>query len=245
MDILPFVQSIFPHVVYGSGFYSTPCVKLHIGAKFITISNISKCDEQSGNETIHQVIQLGRLLKEKIGINKIKLMDTSVIYLDPGSDPDSDPGSTCSINMSIYFILSTGQSWYNRAGFVSSTHSQEFEFNAKVRSWSVFEYVKNGLFQKNLAKLESMEDITQARKNKAKESFQIKSEEAAREFVEKFFGRFFPEFDPTMSIGQIFSIVKERKMLENCVGTRSKTLINLVNYGFYLFEYENDLELVL
>lgn len=234
MSILAIVQSIFPNVDYKNNFYETPCVKLHIGNEFMIISNIKKCDENTGNQTIEKVIYLGRLLKEKIGIKKIKLMDTSVIHLD----------GNCGINMSIYFILSTGQSWYNRAGFISFEHKKEIKHNTKVRSWSVFEYVKNALIQKNLAKLESIENLTNKARINARKDIFIKSSDSATKFTEAFFSEF-KDFKLKMSIGYIFSIVKERTLIINCIDSKLKLLISLIDMGFYLFNYENDLVLVL
>jgi hypothetical protein len=235
MDILDFVKHIFPNVIQSGNTYTTPCVKLYIDIikKFMVISNINKCDEDSGNITIQKVIELGRLLKENNGINDIRLTDASIIYLD----------GDCTINMSIYFILSTGISWYNRAGFRSLQHDTEVTHNEEIRSLNISEYVKKCWIEKNLTKLDSMQ-IQEEAKEKIKQQILVKSEPESKEFTDQFFTEF-PEFDHTMSIGYIFSVVKESKIIEKCVGNRSKLLIKLVNCGFYLFEYENDLVLVL
>jgi hypothetical protein len=235
MDILPFVQHIFPNVIKSGNTYTTPCVKLYIDIsnQFMVISNINKCDEERGNITIQKVIDLGRLLEENIGINEIRLTDASVIYLD----------GNCTINMSIYFILSTGVSWYNRVGFRSHKHDEEVQHNEEIRSLNVYEYVKKCWIEKNLSKLSSTE-MSEGRRKKFEQEILVMSDSNAKEFTDQFFTEF-PEFDHRMTIGHIFSIVKESKLIENCVGERSRLLIRLVDCGFYLFEYENDLVLVI
>lgn len=151
------------------------------------------------------------------------------------------------VELICQYILSTCQSWYNRAGFISSKHKKEIKHNTKVRSWSVFEYVKNALIQKNLAKLKSIENLTNKARVNAKKDIFIKSSDSATKFTEAFFSEFkeFKKPDLEMSIGNIFSIVKERNLIINCIDSKLKLLISLIDMGFYLFNYENDLVLVL
>jgi hypothetical protein len=87
-----------------------------------------------------------------------------------------------------------------------------------------------------------MGNMSEKKKNRIEKEIMDKSNKSAETFTEEFFSEF-TEFDKSMDIGHIFSIVKEQNLIKSCASDDSKFkhLIRLVNYGFYLFNYENDL----
>jgi len=228
--IIEIIQTIFPNIVKEGYIYKTTCVELYIKDTFMNVAKINKCDQIAGNETIKNIIKLGHLLKEHIGVTQINLTDTSLIYLD----------GDCPINMSIYFILATGQSWYNRFGFKSNEFDTEFQHNSIIRSWTIKEYCKIGLLRSNKLKLDLNVNISSQKKDKIMEQITIKSDLYAREYEQEFFKEF-PELDPSASIGSIFSYIKKNNILFNCVDTKNILLVKLINANFYLLEYEEDL----
>lgn len=226
MDIISIVRIIFPDAIQNGFVYETPCTHMYITNELMHISKISKCDQMAGNQTIERIIQLGHLLKNYTGIQQINLTDTSQIYLD----------ISCSINMSTYFILSTGESWYNRAGFKSKNFEKEFNYNRIIRTWTLKEYYKNGLIELNKKKHNLFKNISV----ELKKSIIKRAEDYAMAYEEKFFDQF-KELDKSASIGSIFSYVKENNILINCTEEKSKLLVRLINADFNILMYDSNL----
>jgi hypothetical protein len=230
--ILDIVKTIFPNIVKDGFFYETPCVKIYIKDTFMHVSKINKCDEMTGNQTIIKIIELGHLLKENIGIRQINLTDTSTIWLDENSP----------INMSVYFILASGQSWYNRFGFISKTFADELEHNNTVRSLTIKEYCKQGLINLNTKKLDYQIDKTK-QKQKFYKKIVLKSELVSTEFETNFFIEF-KDLIPSSSIGSIFDHIKKNILL-NYTSTQKNLLVKLINGRYDLFQYSEELVYIL
>jgi hypothetical protein len=196
----------------------------------MNIAKINKCDQMTGNETMDKIIKLGHLLKQHIGVGQINLTDTSLIWLDEG----------CPINMSVYFILATGQSWYNRFDFKSKTFDEEFEHNSIIRSLTIKEYFRNGLVKSNKLKFGIPDSNLSEKEQKLIKKIILKSDKIATQYAEDFFTQF-PELDPSTSIGIIFSYIKKNNILLDCVKTQNILLVRLINAKFDLLKYEPDL----
>lgn len=226
MDIISIVRIIFPDAIQNGFVYETPCTHIYIKNELMHISKIFKCDQMAGNQTIERIIQLGHLLKDYTGIQQINLTDASQIYLD----------NSCSINMSTYFILSTGESWYNRAGFKSENFENEFNHNSIIRTWTLKEYCKNGLIELKKKKNNLVENIHENQINK----IITQAEKSAMAYEKKFFDQF-SELDKSASIGSIFAYVKENNILIDCTEKKSKLIVRLINADFNILMYDSNL----
>lgn len=224
MDIFPIVQSLFPDIEKDSNYYKNPCVTLYIDLSNMIVSKISKCDLMTGNQTVERIIELGTRLYNLGLISQINLTDTSSIYLNTENE--------CSINMSIYFILAIGESWYNRHGFKSKSYAKELAHNSKIRSWTLTEYVKQGVI--NRQKKRYGPDLT--------EENLAKAEEIATKYTNEFFLQFANlHLNPSASIGFIFEHLKNNNVLPNCNNPQTRLIINLINTQFDLLKYNSEL----
>ena len=88
----------------------------------------------SGPEIVDRYIRLAKLLN----LHSITLDDKSYIYF-----PRSSYGKEeCAIRLDIFKILKTGQSWYEKFGFISSISETERVQNKKVSNMPFGEFVQ-------------------------------------------------------------------------------------------------------
>jgi hypothetical protein len=92
----------------------------------ITIYTLSKCGERSGTSILEKIIQIARQLNKPT----VDLADASTITISEG----------CKYDLSFYKILLTGQSWYNKFGFVSENHAGDVAYNEQQRRLSLYDF---------------------------------------------------------------------------------------------------------
>jgi predicted metal-binding protein len=92
----------------------------------ITIYTISKCGERSGTSILEKIIQIAKQLNK----STVNLADASTITISKG----------CKYDLSFYKILLTGQSWYNKFGFISENHATDVDYNEHQRRLSLNEF---------------------------------------------------------------------------------------------------------
>jgi len=94
------------------------------------IAHLTKCGQLSGTNILKCIITIGELLH----MNSITLYDVSTI----------NKGSDCEYSLCRYYILLTGESWYNSFGFVSDDHDKNKLFNKSIRNMKLNDFVTNG-----------------------------------------------------------------------------------------------------
>ena len=245
-DINSVVIHIFPNMIQENSLFKNDCAIIYIDSDTLTliISKIQKCSESSANDTITKIIELGNLLKTHFNFIYIKLTDTSTIYLNNPITNIVD--KNCSFNMSTYFILATGQSWYNRFGLKSIKFEEEFSNNQEIRLLSLKDYLTRTIIKKNLAKLNSDindGDIDEEKRQSLTESINKKSLDFAIKFESKFF-ELFTELNSSMNIGEIFSYIKNHNLILSCNDEKTNLIIRIINNS-YILKYKEDLQLIL
>jgi hypothetical protein len=225
-DQIDTANKYFPDIVIDGNYIKNDCIKIVIDDLTLILSHISKSTENSGTQIIEKIISLAK----ELNLKQIKLTDLSLVYLE-------DKLSKCVFNLSNYYILTTEESWYNKYGFYSKSHSSDLSHNNRIRQLTLAEFSKKGVEKKNIIKLtDKYKELSQ----KQLEEIKRLSEQAALKFKMEFFTEF-PEFDPTTSIGEIFNIIKQNYKLTTCTDKKTDMIIKLVNLSWYLFEYKPDL----
>ena len=153
-------------------------LELHFSARKnnnIYVQALKNCKEKRmGQKMLNLVEDLAR----RIGSEEIALDDMSKLEI----------GSGKSVSLITLYNLTTGQSWYNKLGYICKdedfNHAEAFESNkVKITTTSVNDFV-----------LEEVEPIMNKSMDKMLEEIQIQ----------------FPELDPDKTIQEYFIIVKEK-----------------------------------
>jgi hypothetical protein len=153
-------------------------LELHFSARKnnnIYVQALKNCKEKRmGQKMLNLVEDLAR----RIGSEEIALDDMSKLEI----------GSGKSVSLITLYNLTTGQSWYNKLGYICKdedfSHAEAFESNkVKITTTSVNDFV-----------LEEVEPIMNKSMDKMLEEIQIQ----------------FPELDPDKTIQEYFIIVKEK-----------------------------------
>ncbi len=100
---------------------SSPC-KIYLSVKprnYIYINNIEKCLQTSGTTMLNKIIDFGKY----IGVKRITLSDYAMV--------DSNVCREV-LALAAFEILTSGKSWYNKHGFVSSDANYEKAFNKQL-----------------------------------------------------------------------------------------------------------------
>jgi hypothetical protein len=92
---------------------------------FIRITWLSKCGDVKGSDVLTRIIKIGKDLGKQI-----KLHDVSHIELDD-----------CKYSLSAFYILLTGQSWYNKFKFKSVHHTENVKWNKKIRKMPLHKFM--------------------------------------------------------------------------------------------------------
>jgi hypothetical protein len=153
-------------------------LELHFSTKKnnnIYIQALKNCKEKRMGE---KMLNLVEDLARRIGSEEIALDDMSKLVIGPGK----------SVSLITLYNLTTGQSWYNKLGYICKdedfNHAEAFESNkVKITTTSVNDFV-----------LEEVEPIMNKSMDKMLEEIQIQ----------------FPELDPDKTIQEYFIIVKEK-----------------------------------
>jgi hypothetical protein len=153
-------------------------LELHFSARKnnnIYVQALKNCKEKRmGQKMLNLVEDLAR----RIGSEEIALDDMSKLEIGPDK----------SVSLITLYNLTTGQSWYNKLGYICKdedfNHAESFESNkAKITTTSVNDFV-----------LEEVKPIMNKSMDKMLEEIQTQ----------------FPELDPDKTIQEYFIIVKEK-----------------------------------
>ena len=95
----------------------------------IYINGLSKCALNTGTKLLTKIEEFARLANIKC----ISLEDASVI----------EPCNGVRIKLYYLSILCTGQSWYNKHGYISENHSKEIAHNRELIKTPMVDIIKN------------------------------------------------------------------------------------------------------
>ena len=90
------------------------------------IDNLSKCGHIKGKTILDGIMHIA----QDLNLRRVELYDISSI-------------ERCDYFYSLahFYILLTGESWYNKFGFVSSTHRENVEYNQEIRTLTLEEFL--------------------------------------------------------------------------------------------------------
>lgn len=97
----------------------------YVKTNTLHVNLISKCSI-SGSVFLEKINELANLLK----LNSIILEDKSNLIFICGI-------KKLKIELPLLYILSTGKSWYNSKGYVSSNYENELLNNSKILGWTI------------------------------------------------------------------------------------------------------------
>ena len=124
----------------GDSSESTLCADIIIKSdSHIYLNNLYKCTGFSGTEVLHVIEDFAK----KNGYKTIELEDAAEIVGRPSMRSAASGYGRCSIMLSFFNILATGETWYNKHGYVSKFTEQEKEHNAKIIQKPFVQYIKD------------------------------------------------------------------------------------------------------
>jgi hypothetical protein len=90
------------------------------------IDNLSKCGHIKGKTILDGIMHIA----QDLNLRRVELYDISSI-------------ERCDYDYSLahFYILLTGESWYNKFGFVSTTHRENVEYNQEIRTLTLEEFL--------------------------------------------------------------------------------------------------------
>ena len=90
------------------------------------IDNLSKCGHITGKSILDGMMHIA----QDLNLRRVELYDISSI-------------ERCDSYYSLahFYILLTGESWYNKFGFISSTHRENVDYNQEIRTLSLEEFL--------------------------------------------------------------------------------------------------------
>ena len=110
------------------------CITFHYytdtdGKECIAIGGLDRCSLNTGTELLNKIEEFAK----KANFQRIHLEDASRIELCDG------------IRIKLYYlnILCTGQSWYNKHGYISEYHRDELSHNRELIESPMINYIKN------------------------------------------------------------------------------------------------------
>jgi hypothetical protein len=106
------------------------CAKVGIYKNEMYIESLGKCGEHSGTTILRTLLQVAKCLN----IENIFLEDASKIK-------SSSSGKECEFDLWVLHILTTGQSWYNKHGFISDYCENEFAHNSQVLNTTLGNFI--------------------------------------------------------------------------------------------------------
>ena len=124
--------------------------------------------EISGIDILTNVIDISNILKIPI-----RLLDASFIQIE---------NEKCEYSLSNFYILLTGQSWYNKYGFRSSEHAKDVAHNEKMRKLPLIDFVKLANEQYITNKISSLKHRCYVYENPSSEY----SKKTANRIIEQF-----------------------------------------------------------
>jgi len=105
----------------------------------IYLNNLYKCTGFSGTEVLRAIEHFAKTN----GYKTIELEDAAEIVGKPSMRSAASGYGRCSIMLSFFNILATGETWYNKHGYVSKFTEQEKEHNAKIIQKPFVQYIKD------------------------------------------------------------------------------------------------------
>jgi hypothetical protein len=116
---------------------SSLCAEIIIKSEsHIYLKELNKCTGFSGTEVLHVVEDFAKTN----GYTKIELEDAAEIVGTPGI---RSQGGRCMIMLAFFNILATGETWYNKHGYISKFTEQEKTHNAKIIQKPFIQYIKD------------------------------------------------------------------------------------------------------
>jgi len=116
----------------------------------IIIDSLDKCGHNNGNKLLNILEQFANSIK----ITQIKLLDRSHIYFC---------NERYQISLSMLSILSTGKSWYNNLGYLSTNFNKEQIINNKLIEKKLIDVIKfdtlNNTIKDTITRITSNIDI--------------------------------------------------------------------------------------
>jgi hypothetical protein len=106
------------------------CVKVGVYNDEMYIESLKRCGENTGTTLLRNLLNVAKCLK------------LTEIFLE---DAASITGESCQFSLSLLNILSTGQSWYNKHGFVSPYFDSEKEKNLPFLTMPVKDFIPMAL----------------------------------------------------------------------------------------------------
>jgi hypothetical protein len=182
--------------------------------KHLYVKSLEKCDPNSGTEILLEIIEFGK----RINVPFIQLTDAS--YID-------------GLNLFVLEILTTGQSWYNRFGFMSPNHSEEVKFNAYIAQ---LPFATLTDYKNYLRSIHQFPMIAQRKK--------ITGNLTSGNLQSEFLGQF-PQFNPDDSIQHILTQLKQQYLnkysTEELDEEQMEVVEDLLEYLEHLIYYDSDL----
>ena len=138
-EILQYTKELFPSSNYTAkvdkddgyilvnDYKNRMCVKFIIFNQEMDISDIAKCNQMSGTSSLTRLLDIAK----RFHVTYIQLVDASSI-ITMGYD----------FPLHLMQILTTGNSWYNKHGFISEEYKEELENNFQLLHITVGEFIK-------------------------------------------------------------------------------------------------------
>ena len=156
-EILKYTKELFPspeyetlhtnHGIVVNDKNNKLCTRFMIYGTTIYIEEIAKCEQMNGTASLLKLLEIYK----KFNATTIYLTDAAEIH-----------GENCSFKVYLMQILSTGNSWYNKHGFISDEYEKELLNNSSLLGLTVRDFVEQymkGINVSQTSKLqESMEE---------------------------------------------------------------------------------------
>lgn len=164
------------------------CLSISVNKDHIYLDKLSKCGINSGNTLLKKLDEFARL----INLHKIKLLDDSKIYI-------------CDIKMKLsnFYILTSGESWYNAHGYYSSDSEIERDHNKTILIKDIDDYVKECIELKCITDDNDLKNMSVDQKKAMIYMCNDKSFKKNEEFIEKCNNIKSYETDPVRTIENI------------------------------------------
>lgn len=187
-DILQFTQELFPSPKYTiytekDGYIlvkdekNKMCIKFIIFGKEMDISDIAKCHQMSGSKSLVNLLEISK----RFNVTNIQLVDAATIW-----------GDNCNFRVYLMQILSTGNSWYNKHGFISENYQKELSDNLPLLRMTVGEFIQKYIERFNkyqtfgYALSDYKKNIVIAELQKMPELFDKSVQDLTREIIARF-----------------------------------------------------------
>ena len=227
------IKEYFPNIIkLEENTYRIECSTEYKSTDFTIINNsikllyLYKCEVNSGTEILLKI----KKMAIELNITYIDLTDASIIEID-------DCINICSYSFATYYILLYGISWYNKYGFVSTTHYEDKTYNNKIRKLPFNKFIEQAI---NKYDIELLEIYKYKKKKLTKYNF--KSSKNIIRKIEKYFPEICIE-SPTNDIIKIIdSYLKKNNNNLECNNPKIKIILELIELAEYMLQYNSILK---